>query len=257
MNEPQHTNQLPDTRLLDDQVFDRLVDGDLSPEEYRQVLQALANHPRGWQRCAEAFLEAQAWRQDLGQVRRSPAVPAAERLIPVPESAAKSVARDWLKMLVVAAASFLFAFVAAQWYWRLSTSVQTDYPGGAVATDTATNRPDVDVAQHAAAGSLEEVESTAEALRHVPLTSVKLAVNRPGQADPQVMNVPVYDPVAASELLSNSQPALPEDLLNSLAAEGHAVDLQRKLVPVSLGDGRQMMLPVEGYRIMPVSRPSY
>jgi hypothetical protein len=257
MNESQNTDRMPDTRLLDDRIFDRLVDGDLSPDEYHQVLQALPHHPRGWQRCAEAFLEAQAWRQELGQVRRSPAAPEAEKLIPVPKSAAKSVAADWLKMLVVAAASFLFAFVAAQWYWRLSTPIRTDYPGGAIAIDTATNRPDVDVAQHSAQGSLEEVDSTAEALRHVPLTSVQLSVNRPGQADPQVMNVPVYDPAAASELLSNSEPALPEDLLNSLAAEGHAVDLQRKLVPVSLGDGRQMMLPVEGYRIMPVSRPSY
>jgi hypothetical protein len=257
MNKPQDTARLPDTRLLDDHVFDRLVDGDLSQDEYHQVLQALPHHPRGWQRCAEAFLEAQAWRQELGHVRRSPPAPEADKPMPAPKSAAKAVAADRLKMLVVAAASFLFAFVTAQWYWRLSAPPQSDYRRDAIATNSATNRPDAGESQHSAEGSLEEVDSTAEALRHVPLTSVKLAVNRPGHADPQVMNVPVYDPAAASELLSNSQPALPEDLLNSLAAEGHAVDLQRKLVPVSLGDGRQMMLPVEGYRIMPVSRPSY
>jgi hypothetical protein len=43
--------------------LDRLVDGDLTPRERRQLLAALADEPGGWQRCALAFLEAQSWRK--------------------------------------------------------------------------------------------------------------------------------------------------------------------------------------------------
>ena len=71
------------------------------------------------------------------------------------------------------------------------------------------------------------------------------------------MDVPVYDTQVATELLSTVRPALPDDLLEELEAQGHRVDRQRQLLPVRLDDGRQMIVPVEGYRIVPVNRPSY
>src|ERR1700759_5013413 len=56
----------------DDMVFDRLVDGELSTSERRSLLESLDARPDGWRRCALAFLEAQAWRQELGLLARSP-----------------------------------------------------------------------------------------------------------------------------------------------------------------------------------------
>ena len=50
---------------LSDEWLDRLVDDELSPEEYRELLRLIAQDPEGWKRCAQAFLEAQAWRKDL------------------------------------------------------------------------------------------------------------------------------------------------------------------------------------------------
>lgn len=50
---------------LSDEWLDRLVDDELSLEEYRELLRLIGREPEGWKRCAQAFLEAQAWRKDL------------------------------------------------------------------------------------------------------------------------------------------------------------------------------------------------
>ena len=52
----------------DDTRFDRLVDEELSEEERRELLGQLDDEPGGWRRCAIAFLEAQCWRQALGEM---------------------------------------------------------------------------------------------------------------------------------------------------------------------------------------------
>lgn len=226
--------------VIDDVLLDRLVDGELSPAEYRRVLLALEQQPAGWRKCAEAFLQAQAWRLEMGDVRA-----AAEIKPPIeshPEPPRPSIASDWLRMCLVAAASFLLAFVAAQQYWR--------------AVDQ--NRPGIPTEPIAKAPAREQPAPTAtNALHNQPLGKVQLAVNRTGSEEPQVMDVPVYDPETATHLLSTQKPALPDEVLELLTAEGHRIDRQPQLVPIQLDDGRQMMVPVEGYRIVPVNRPSY
>ncbi|WP_425613804.1 hypothetical protein NA78x_003648 [Anatilimnocola sp. NA78] len=228
------------TMQLNAQTFDRLVDGELSQHEYRQLLLALEQQPHAWRQCAEAFLEAQAWRRDFESVRTAPA-----RKVPEPVTTPAKrhwLEQDWLRMLLVAAASFLLAFMSAQAYWQMKAS------------SLVAPQPEQVVQAPAPAA---ESPPAPTSVTYRPVSSVNLAVNREGQENAQVLQVPVFDPKAASDLLSNSRPALPDDLLISLTAEGHQVDRQRKLVPVQLDDGRQMMLPVEGYRIVPVSRPTY
>jgi hypothetical protein len=46
--------------------LERLVDGRLSPDEYRQLLIRIDHHPDGWRKCAMAFLEEQALKNELG-----------------------------------------------------------------------------------------------------------------------------------------------------------------------------------------------
>jgi hypothetical protein len=48
--------------FLGDSLLDRLVDGELSDHERRELLLRLGTEPDGWRRCAVAFLEAQSWR---------------------------------------------------------------------------------------------------------------------------------------------------------------------------------------------------
>ena len=170
--------------LLDDITFDRLVDGELSASEYRSVLAALEQQPAAWRKCAEAFLQAQAWQREMKDVRATAETKPAAK--PSTEVAPRtSTTNDWLRMLLVAAASFLLAFFAAQQFWQ-----------------AAANRPLPSVPPIARA-SEEPVDphTTNTATGNQPLGNVQLAVNRTGSEEPQFVNVPVYDPEAATEML--------------------------------------------------------
>ena len=61
------STNLHDMPQADDLPFDRLVDGELSEAKRRELLAGLDNEPGGWRRCALAFLEAQCWKQAVGQ----------------------------------------------------------------------------------------------------------------------------------------------------------------------------------------------
>ncbi|WP_254507996.1 anti-sigma factor family protein [Anatilimnocola floriformis] len=234
MNEPK-----PNAEDIDDVVLDRLVDGELSPAEYRRVLLSLEQQPAAWRKCAQAFLQAQAWRAEMNSVRAAAEIkpvapPQAE---PAPQ---KNIAGDWLRMFLVAAASFLAAYFVVQQSWKV---VERTQPANNVPIAKAPVEP--------------TAPTQAAAHNNQPLGKVQLAVNRNGSEEPQMMDVAVYDPETATEIYKSSRPALPDDLLQALTAEGHRIDRQPRLMPIQLDDGRQMMVPVEGYRIVPVNRPSY
>ena len=53
---------------INNELLDRLVDGELSEAAYRQTLDRLDETPDGWRRCAMSFLEQQAWRRELMQL---------------------------------------------------------------------------------------------------------------------------------------------------------------------------------------------
>lgn len=55
-----------DTAAPDWSELERLVDGRLSQDEYRQLLIRIEHHPDGWRKCAMAFLEEQALKDELG-----------------------------------------------------------------------------------------------------------------------------------------------------------------------------------------------
>jgi hypothetical protein len=51
-----------------DEMLDRLIDGELSPDDRRRVLVALETSVDGWRRCALGFVEAQTWRGEMRQL---------------------------------------------------------------------------------------------------------------------------------------------------------------------------------------------
>jgi hypothetical protein len=244
MNEPK-----PNAIAIDSETLDRLVDGELSPAEYRRVLQALEQQPGAWRKCAEAFLQAQAWQLDMQEVRAAAEVkPVVSPKTEVPPRA--SLTGEWLRMLLVAAASFLLAFFGARSYWQAQEHpLRPAQPTIAQPANGQQQLPKQVTPQNLAQDTQRSGNQ--------PLGKVQLVVNRPGGDDSQLVDVPVYDDAAATEVLRNSRPALPEDLIHELEAKGHQVVHQRQLVPVPVSDGQQMIVPVEGYRILPRRRPSY
>src|SRR4030042_131709 len=92
------------TAADDQRRFDLLVDGQLSEPERRELLSGLDDRADGWRRCALAFLEAQAWKQDFGAIVRPPVAK---------PTAVRRVRRHWLGRhggtLMAMAASFFVA----------------------------------------------------------------------------------------------------------------------------------------------------
>jgi len=113
------------------QVLDRLVDGELSEAQRREVLSSLDHRPEGWRQCALAFLEAQCWGQTLGQMARgriawdapaegsSSANQALNQPLAVSPSVHSSASsqrgqRQWARMMAMAA-SFLITLSLGMW----------------------------------------------------------------------------------------------------------------------------------------------
>src|SRR5580765_7827435 len=94
---------------VNDSRLNRLIDGELSPTEYRDFLAALDDEPGGWRRCALALLESQALGHELsdlrGSIDRPDSIPANNQV-----ALTRPVGLSPLSLLAIAA-SFLIAFV--------------------------------------------------------------------------------------------------------------------------------------------------
>ena len=231
----------------DDIRLDRLVDGELSPEEYKALLEALDDEPGGWRRCALAFLEAQAMSGELAAIRRgtqSSVTLAVPRSTPAEHQASPPL--RWT-VLPAMAASFLVAFilgVMAPSLWSSGNRGAVSVPefAGGVGNETA---PGYANTQPRAVGN------------------ARLVVSGPGDMQKEGAELPIFDlPGDASGSLAQSwltpgEPALPIELIQELQRRGHQVQRQQQYVPVNLEDGRQGVIPVETYQITPVSRRAY
>src|SRR5688500_14578872 len=90
----------------DERLIDRLVDGELTDPERRELLLKLENQSDGWRRCALAFLEAQTWGNEF---RSLIAAPVAETVVTPVSRPVSWLSGPWGSALAVAA-SFLVAF---------------------------------------------------------------------------------------------------------------------------------------------------
>jgi hypothetical protein len=230
------------TDAVDDELrFDRLVDGELSPDEYRRTLASLDEEPGGWRRCALAFLEAKALRAELGNIRFA----ADAQQAPTKERQA-GPSRRWswhqLPALMAIAASFLIAFslgiVAPRFFslWRQEPSL---------------------------AGNLETESSPVKGARggEAPYRSPRrigdltLVMDGPAGETTRAGQVPVYEVGQnLEEFLSADRPGLGPELIELLRQQGYEVEHEEQLFPAALDDGRQMIVPVDGYKITPVGR---
>ena len=93
--------------------LDRLVDGELSADERRRLLETLETTPDGWRDCALAFLESQSLRQQLSEL--------ASDFSPKPAVVAVEPARHAsISLWLTVAASALLAFGVGSYFsnWR-------------------------------------------------------------------------------------------------------------------------------------------
>jgi len=247
--------QLPSNQINDETRFDRLVDGELTPEEYRAFVTSLDDEPGGWRRCALAFLEEQALAGELDGIRKSldSGDPGAGGLTAEPDGRGdltpprRTTPRD-LGTLLAVAASFLVAFalgIAAPRFFH------SDPQEPNLAGNHKTQPPLAENAGTQPSGGVRH-----QALR--PIGNLRLVMDGAGDESPQAGRVPVYEvDQGIEQYLQNDHPALAPDVVRLLEQRGHDIQRQQQYIPVELDDGRQIIVPVEGYQITPVGRRVY
>jgi hypothetical protein len=241
MNTNPHNTEHPD-----DLTFDRLVDGELSEDKRRDLLAGLDDEPGGWRRCALAFLEAQCFRQAVGQTFLSAQDGPGGRQECLPHPTLKRSAWPGRAGAVLAmAASFLVAL-------GLVSLVQRARLGGVPSLGGAANQfAKNDDRQPPTPPSVPGGGSLAPGPWRVVTVS-----NGPGPGASFSLPAVERDNVDR-QWLQGLPPAVPDDVLAALARTGHQIQQRRELIPVPLQDGRRLVVPVDQVEVHYVGNHTY
>ena len=248
---------------IEDQHLDRLVDGELSEAERRDLLIRLEQHPDPcvWRRCALAFLEAQSWKQDFGCLCRSvagrahPALPATVADRAAPASVAlpatrRSQVRYYLGTFLAMAASFLVALAlgstARDWWQQAAQGPASAPPVDLVSTLQTPTEP----------GPADNGGVQAEP--HDGWQMVTLDVPEGAKGATRSIQLPAIQRDKLDESWLREVPAaVPSEVLDALERNGYQVREHRQLVPVPMKDGRRLVVPVDGVEVHYVGNPEY
>lgn len=231
------------------QEFDRLVDGELSDVERRNLLGRLERQPDGWRRLALAFLEAQTW----GEAAREPAAVEGKSTSSEvrPAESIDTPARNWNRWVgtpLAMAASFLLAFtlgIALRGAWR-----GTDPNAAMVAAQNSAQSEAA--ARNAIAQAQIGLNGTAlnDNVEYFP-AGPEFAANNEQAMDPvEEVWLPTEEAGSdESNLAGTPAPAVPEQVLRSLRRLGHEVQTHQSLWPVDLKNGQRALVPVDEVEI--------
>ena len=240
--------------VIDDRQFDLLVDGELTEPQRRNLLATLDDVPGGWRRCALAFLEAQCWKEES---RAIACQPVSER------RAARAVGRrvfragSWAALLAMAA-SFLIAFGLGSLLrdlWR---------PGGQAGSApiyVAETTERAETTENAEEPSFRVDEPDSFPPLGAPagpwqMVTVPVGVGSGGGAGS--IRLPAVERESIDEAwLRDFPPAVPADVLQAFERSGHQVRHLRRLLPVPLNDGRQLVVPVDQFEFRYVGDRAY
>jgi anti-sigma factor RsiW len=224
----------------DDILFDRLVDGELSADERRTLLASLDTRADGWRKCALAFLEAQSWRNEVKSLAARPnAATATKSAAPsvLPKRTRFRTAAQWLAL----AAGLLVAF-------ELGTLDRGPAPQQVVDGSVKTNEQLADTLPAAGAAAPNAAK---------PGDALNLWV-RDDAGELRRVRVPLVDASSLGyEYGLEFQTGVPDDVRSRLQDHGYSVQSKRQYAPMWLDNGRQMIVPVEDTRIVPVGSNVY
>jgi hypothetical protein len=231
--------------------LDRLVDGELSRDEYYALLETLDQEPDGWRRCAMAFLEAQVWRHEFDALRvegRSSCHETSSQF--VRPRVSNWSTRQIVGLLLAMAASFAVAFASGIW-WHVGDSPSSELDIQKVARRAA------DSHHVALKDELPREPEREHASDDAPAEHLTFVVDR-GNGESDRFELPIYEAndSAARQLLQDS-PSMPADVERAIRDSGFHVQSQRQWAPVRLHDGRRVFFPVDQVDITPVSASIY
>jgi hypothetical protein len=199
---------------IEQSLLDRLVDGELSDVEQRELLTRLDRADGGWRRLALTFVESQSLGKDFRELLGT-ARPNASTMTP---TGARS-ARVWTpaNIMLAACCAGLLAGVGLTWHQFPGSS----RVGGPVEKETA---------------APQEVAAT-DWRQTVRVNTASLAGSG---VEVPLMNVSDVNP----DWL-NSRSGVPRHVREALLESGQEFEETRRLIPFQLEDGRWGVLPVD------------
>jgi hypothetical protein len=233
---------------LSDVDLDRIVEGELSPAEWRTALDRLEREPDGWKRCALAFLEAQCWRDSFRAMEsHAPTVTDGSSLPRAPSPLRSGRwPLGWRRVAMAAGIAALFFALG----WRAHPDrAPRRGPGESPALATVKPPPHTDVAE---TGDLpDSIERPSGPTRDVlsqpaptpPVVTVGRFRVGPSEDGPAV---PILAGPGIDEQWVRNQPSpLTEHQQALLEQHGFQVDRRRRLISGTLADGRRVTVPVD------------
>ena len=216
----------PSQEPVTQRELDRLVDGEISPPEYRQLLTRVEQSPDGWRQCALAFLEAQALREELPwAMRMGNGVPV--EAAPISTATRWAASRRRVFQMLALAACVLVAFGLGR-LGQFSKSWKAPTQPAPAPTIIATNPAPQPIAP-----------------QPVPRPQFVYVNQWDGQSGSEM---PI--PVDTTKTFDPSEPwqaewGLSAYELQRLQDEGHRLETQNHLIPVSLDSGEHVVVPMQ------------
>jgi hypothetical protein len=220
----------------DDVLFDRLVDGELSAAERRELLASLDGRPTGWRRCALAFLEAQTWQDEFGAlVREKPA--ARDAAIETTKHNSSRISTERL-----------FAGRPITTWFALAASVMFAFTLGLALRNFSLPHP---------FAAPNPFNSQFAGVMGNPADALTLwAPDEAGKR--QQLRVPLVDASTMDRQMGlRFQSSVSPEVRSQLEKNGYLVETTRRYAPLFLGDGRRLMVPVEDVHIVPLTGGVY
>lgn len=225
----------------DERQLERLVDGELTADEQRQLLLRLDDYPQLWRRLALRFLEERELRSVLGGlvVPAPPESPGLAVTRPVRATRRRAIAAG----VLTAACAFCLGFF-------LQTPTELPGPGG-VSVSTDAGLP--------AASKMTEPEPKGDPIETAEIEggpteyiAMKLVGN--DNVALQEVSVPVISPTQATFANSDAkyEPMVSPEVRAAFLRQGRTVSEQVELIPIRLEDGREAVLPITNIRVRPL-----
>ena len=235
----------------DSLLFDRIVDGGMTPDELRAAVEQLEREPDGWKRCALAFLEAQALNESLralGQAEKQG--PDGPVLALHPAAAARGGHHlGWLRG--VAAAVIVGISFGAGW---MSHPAQVGSPRQDSLARGSAGTPLPQLSEGGPSGRASATSSAAEEERGLPPAEPSEAIRTVATIrfgpEGSPSEVPVLaGPGLTEDWLAHQPPPVSEHGQVVLARQGYQVEQRRQFYTAVLADGRRVAIPVDHVQI--------
>lgn len=207
--------------------IDRMVDGELSDQQRREMLRWLEDHPSHWRTLALTYCESTVLRSDLVEFVSHHEPDGRPSTVSVTGTTRPNQRRLW-DWLAIAAGLMLALSLGV----GLGTNVARRSNQGVIR------------ANPAVASSADE---------STPMPSMRPDGSEPVYVvldnEPSPTDSPIRLPVISNHRLGPSWPAyrstMTPDLVRTLEESGRTVTQQRHWMPVLLNDGRQAVVPVD------------